>query len=215
MGAHKKRQLPALIFNATLGSREYRDFWRGDADLGVYPANTASEVITALEQLTADASNWLDGNYAADDARLELALGDIARGDGGELLRALAVQDAWLAATDAVIARHLQDGALCSAGRRPSAASILRTVVQKFFLGDVQPWSAALNQRYHDLLGPLTSLEDMLESVLPAPYVTHRKARDELIAAARAAPEEHVRSLQALLGPCYAAFARDDSSPDG
>ena len=86
------------VFNATLGNREYRDFWRADAKLGPYPEGTGSEVITALESVTASAKRWLGGDYAADDAVLELALGAIALGDGGELLRALALQDAWLRA---------------------------------------------------------------------------------------------------------------------
>jgi hypothetical protein len=208
----KREQLPALIFNATLGSLEYRDFWRGATELRAYPEETGSEVITALEQVTASARRWLRGDYAADDAGFERALGRIARGDGGELLRALRLQARWLSAANTLIDRRLQDGDLCRAGRVPQAAPILRTVVQKFFLAGVQPWSAAVNERYHALLPPLRELEESVQDVLPAAYREWSDQRDRHLEEAREAPAYHVSRLQALLGPCYAPFARDGAA---
>jgi hypothetical protein len=81
-------------------------------------------------------------------------------------------------------------------------------VVQKFFVGEVQPWSAALNQRYHQLLDPIRTLEETLAAVLPPDYRTWRDQRDALLGASRKGPSTHVRRLQALLGPCYPEFAR-------
>ena len=206
--ALKRSQLPARIFNATLGNREYRDFWRSPSLLGTYPTDTGSEVLTALESITRDAMRWLEGNFRRDEERFELALGTIARGDGGELLIALALQAAQLEAADEAIERRLERGALCSGGRVPDAAPVLRTVVQKFFIGEVQPWSAALNQRYHELLDPILALEEALAPTTPVAYDSWRAQRDALLSRSRQAPSMHVRRLQALLGPCYSEFAR-------
>ncbi len=203
----KREQLPRRIFNATLGGLEYRDFWRGGAPRGSYPEDTNSEVITALELVATSAGRWLGGDFGADDRDFELALGTIAQGDGGELLWSLRRQAAWLASANGAVERRLERGDLCRAGMLPDAAPILRTVVTKYFVGEVQQSAAALGQRYHGLLPPIVALEALLEDVLPAAYVAWRTQRDASLASARAAPTTHVRRLQALLGPCYAEFS--------
>ncbi|MEM1191640.1 MAG: DUF3080 family protein [Pseudomonadota bacterium] len=206
----KRDQLPRRIFNATLGGLEYRDFWRSGVPRGSYPEDTSSAVMTALEQITANAERWLDGDFSADDRDFELALGTIGQGDGGELLWSLGRQAAWLESANGVIEHRLERGELCRAGMRPNAAPILRTVVSKYFIGEVQPSSAALAQRYHGLLPPIAALETRLKDVLPEPYVAWQRQRDASLAWARAAPATHVRRLQALLGPCYAEFSPED-----
>lgn len=204
----KKQQLPSLIFNATLGSTEYRDFWRAEKNLGDYPRQTSSLVVTALEQISGAAERWLHGDYAADEREFELALSEIAKGDGGELLSALSIQAEYLQAGDALVAQSLVNGPLCLEGRVPAAAPILRTVVAKYFVGSVQIWSAEVNQRYHQLISPLMRLEGMLIEVMPDDYRVWREQRDAGFDTALAAPASHVRSLQQLLGPCYAEFER-------
>lgn len=207
-GEQKRRQLPALIFNATLGNREFRDFWRGDGALHSYPEGTSSLVVTALERIDADTQRWLRGDYRADESGFELALSDISRGDGGELLRALQLQTTWLAGANRALDQRLGRGKLCRAGLRPRAAPILRSVVKQYFIGEIQPWSASVNQRYHELLTPLQSLERQLEAALPGPYRQWRARLGAILARGRAAPARHVGRLQTLLGPCYAEFQR-------
>ena len=206
--AQKHRQLPALIFNATLGNREFRDFWRGNDALDNYPEETSSLVVTALERIDTDTRRWLGGDYRADESRFELALSDISRGDGGELLRALQLQSAWLAGANRALDQRLSRGELCREGLLPGAAPILRSVVKQYFIAGIQPWSAGLNQRYHELLTPLQSLEQQLEAVLPDSYRQWRRRLAAILARGRAAPRQHVRGLQTLLGPCYAEFRR-------
>lgn len=205
--ALKKAQLPALIFNATLAGREYRDFWRSTTIGEDYPAQTSSLVVTALEQISDDAARWLAGDYAADESRLELALAEIARGDGGELLTALAQQSAYLNSADRLIQSRLDEASICSQDRVPDRAAILRTVAQKFFLAEVQATSARLNQRRHLLLGPVTRLEALLGSAFSADYADWLSARDDVLQQGSEAPARHVAALQSLLGSCYAEFA--------
>ena len=203
----KQSQLPALIFNATLGNREYRDFWRTTDTPDDYPARTSSLAITALEQITADAIRWMSGDFQADDIAFELALSEIAKGDGGELLAALSLQAAHLNAGNALIARSIAKGPLCRDKTIGGAAPIVRTVVNKFFIGEVQARGASINQRHYSLMKPVVELESLLSAALPEDYKRWRLTREATLAKGTQATKRHVEQLQALLGICYAEFA--------
>lgn len=203
----KQSQLPALIFNATLGNREYRDFWRATAIPEDYPVNTSSLAITALEQITADAMRWMSGDFQADELAFELALSEVAKGDGGELLAALSHQAAHLAAGDGLIVKSIAKGPLCTANTIGPAAPIVRTVVNKFFIQEIQARAASINQRHYALIEPVSKLELLLAEVLPDDYERWRVYRGKTLAHGTQATKDHVAQLQALLGICYAEFA--------
>ncbi|MEM1145530.1 MAG: DUF3080 family protein [Pseudomonadota bacterium] len=205
--ALKQTQLPVLIFNATLGSDEFRDFWRSTEPLGYYPQDTSSLPVSALETLVADSLRWLQGDYSADEKRFELALSAVAQGDGGELLRALSLQQSALSAANFVTAPERERGGLCSAMLRPRSAQILRNVVTKYFVRSVQPWSAQLNARFHQLLPPILRLESAVISAVPDEYREWQTRRDQSLEHSLAAPSRHVREIQELLGGCYPEFA--------
>lgn len=198
----KQRQLPALIYNATLGGPEYRQLWQPPQYLGRYPEQTSSVPLTALADINASTRRWLAGDYAANNMEFEIQLSEVAKADGGALLKALALQAAWLEAGDTLLQGRRQRGPLCSGPLRPAAASILRNVVEKFFVGEVQPWSAALGRRQHELLPLVTALESALESALPAAYRGWQEQRNASLAAWTAAPRQHVGELQEVLAPC-------------
>jgi hypothetical protein len=198
----KREQLPALIFNATLGSDEYRRFWRGPTPSADYPGNTGSAVVTALTEINALARRWLDGDYRADNQGFELLLAEVAGGDGGSLLRALALQASGLEAADRVLQQRLARGPLCGPSRRPAAADILPNVVRRFFIEGIQPRAAALNRRYHELLPAITELERMLDPALPPAYLQWRGERNNGLQEHAMAPRRHVKVLQRLQAPC-------------
>ncbi len=206
----KREQLPALIFNATLAGTEYRQFWRAARTPGDYPAATDSQVVTALEAVNALARQWLSGDYRTDDLAFEIYLGEVAGGDGGELMRALAQQGAWLDAADTALGRRQQRGPLCAPGTRYRAADILPHVVQRFFVGAVQPHSAALGRRYHLLLPPVRDLETILADTLPRGFLAWQAQRDALLDRLAGAPRRHVERLSALMAPCGGIAAPDD-----
>ena len=208
----KKEQLPALIFNATLGSREYRDFWRAPGSLDDYPTETSSAPITAIERINAFAGQWLSGDYSADESAFELTLSEVANGDGGELLEALVLQREALDRASSIAKNGVAEGPLCDGGLIPASAPILRTVATTYFVGRVQPWSAQVSQRYHALLAPIQALERMVEAVVPSAYKSWSAQREEALEQGLAAPREHVRSLQDLLGSCYAEFAQAETA---
>ena len=201
----KRSQLPALLFNATLGGIEYRAFWRAPANLGDYPTDTSSRVISSLRNINSHARRWLDGDYQANNRDFEILLGDIAAGDGGALLKALAEQTAWLSAGDVMLAERRARGPLCTVGFEPAEAAILQNVVRKYFVGETQTYAAALGRRYHDLLPAITELEGLLTAALPPDYRTWQQQRDTELAELLAAPRRHVEQLKTLQETCPGA----------
>ena len=194
----KRGQLPSLIFNATLAGVEYRDFWNAPARLGDYPAQTSSAVISALESINASARRWLAGDYRFDNLAFELLLSEIATGDGGALLKALALQAQALDVSDRLLVarrdHHLARGFV----RNPGEKDILRNVVTRFFIGELQPWMVTVDRRRQSLLPAIRELEALLDAVLPGPYREWREARDAALADYAGAPRRHVASIKLL-----------------
>lgn len=198
----KREQLPTAIFNATLAGREYRQFWRAALTPGDYPAATGSQVIAALTAINGMAARWLSGDYSADNQAFEIYLGEVATGDGGALIKSLGRQQAWLQAADRLLHTRRERGALCAPGTRHDAADILPNVVRRGFVARVQPHSAALARRYHELVPPVMELETLLAPALPADFVRWKTQRDSLLQSWMQAPRRHVEALQAILEPC-------------
>ena len=200
----KRQQLPTLIYNATLASVEFRHFWRKPTAQIHYPATSGSQVITALQAIHAHATRWLSGDYQADNHQFEILLGSVAGGDGGELTQALARQSSWLQAADDLLQQRMAKGPLCNAATRPAAAEILPRVVRKYFIGEIQPQSAVLGRRYHDLTPAIRQLENLLLDTLPAPYREWQHARIAQMDVFQAAPLRHVEQIKILQQPCTA-----------
>ncbi len=198
----KRDQLPALIFNATLGGEEYRQFWKAPAQAGSYPANTSSAVITGLQQVNDHARRWLSGDFSADNLAFELRLSEVLAGDGGALRQALANQAGALQAANHMLARRMERGPLCAPPLRPASADILDNVVRKFFVAGTQPRAAQLNRRYHELLPAVAGLEEVLFDALPPAYRAWQQQRDADLARWALAPRKHVLQLQAVQEPC-------------
>ncbi len=200
--ADKQRGLPARIWNATLGGPEYRAFWKRPGHLGNYPADTGSEVVTALARLAQLSTRWLDGDYEAGSNELEHLLGDIRRGDGGALLASLDVQRAGLAGAASALQDRVEGSPVCLDNRPSPEGRIVDNVVRKFFIGEVQPWSVQVARRRTELISPVLALELNLAQVAPPAYRQWSQQRDQLLSSAVKAPREHARGLAAILESC-------------
>ncbi len=211
--ASKREQLPARIWNATLGGPEFRSFWKRPARLGDYPAATGGQVPTALARLAELSAHWLDGDYRAGTEELEALLADVRRGDGGALLASLELQRSGLTAAMPALKERVQPAPLCF-GRTPSPEGrVVDTVVRKFFIGEVQPWSVEIARRRSELMPAVLALEDHLAGAIPAAYREWSLQRDQLLASAVLAPREHARSLAALLETCGLRPGADPAKP--
>ncbi|GAB5450980.1 MAG: hypothetical protein Hals2KO_13080 [Halioglobus sp.] len=200
----KQQQLAARIFNATLGSAEYRSFWRTPHAGGKYPAVNESYSADALRGINHRVRNWLQGDYRADNWQFEIHLSEVAGGPGGVLLEALARQADWLRQADAMLQTRLERGPLCGPSTRHRAADVLPNVVRRYFVEGIQPKAALLERRRYELLAPLQELEGILDAVLPTQYRQWMEQRNALLAEAATAPRTHVASVQRILAPCSA-----------
>jgi Protein of unknown function (DUF3080) len=200
--ALKRDQLPGLIFNATLANTEFRQLWKKPAEIGDYPAQTSSAVLSALAAISIQTERWLAGNYQSENREFEILLSEVAKGDAGALHYALSLQAASLAVGNQLLRGSLDSGPLCSQRYRKSAADVLPKVVEKYFIGEVQPWSAALGRRYHELYPAVKKLEKQLSAVLPVLYLEWAENRNRELSRLIRAPVEHVNMLKQVQEPC-------------
>jgi len=96
----QRAQLPALIFNATLGGDQYHALRRAAPLPGHYPRVATCDTASALQAIEAMVHRWLAGDYRARERDLELWLAAVAGGAGGEWWPSVASLEARL---DAVL----------------------------------------------------------------------------------------------------------------
>jgi hypothetical protein len=212
VSARKREQLPQRLYNALLGGTEWTAFWQVPNTLGDYPEQTSGVIIDALTTLNALVAQWLKGDFRADNREVETLLFHIRTGDGGALLQAAHMQGQHLAHINRML--HDLETPLCPFGQPTERSRRAETVVSKFFAGDVQRWSAQVNQRFHDILPLVEALEAQLAPVLPPRYqqwATERSAffNDHF----RQAPKEHVALLKTLTGACGTTLGQQPSVP--
>ncbi|MGI9283946.1 MAG: DUF3080 family protein [Pseudomonadales bacterium] len=198
----KRKQLPAVIWRATLGGSEMRTFWQVPNALGDYPAATASAVPTAMARLLRRVERWLGGDWQVSGVALERDLQLLKSSDGGALLRAWKLLEQGLGRGTVLLQNRLTERPLCFNGQPSRRARILFNVVQQKFIAELQPWAVDLNRRRYELLPTITQLEQTLATAEPASYRRWRRQRDERFNAAFAAPRQHVAALQPLFEQC-------------
>ena len=103
----RQAQLPAMVFNATLGSEEYRSFWLAPRAPGDYPVVSLAVAVSALQRINRHVCRWLSGDYQAQNRDFEVLLSQVAGGEAGALLQALHTQSSGVLAADSAIG-HLQ-----------------------------------------------------------------------------------------------------------
>ena len=101
----RQAQLPAMVFNATLGSDEYRSFWLAPRAPGDYPVVSLAVAVSALQRINRHVCRWLSGDYQAQNRDFEVLLSQVAGGDAGPLLQALHTQSSGVIAADPTIGR--------------------------------------------------------------------------------------------------------------
>ncbi len=198
----RRQQLPQSIYEAILAGVEWQSFWASPTRLGHYPAHTGSEVSEALSQLTALSQRWLDGDWRASNREFELLLSALRAGDGGALMVASAMVHRALERANQLLVRTRQEKPLCPFGQVTPRAEALQRVVQRFFVGGVQPWLVKLRQRKELLSAPVTELENTVHGVQSPQYRDWVNERDALLEGQTEAIKTHVRAIQVTLAQC-------------
>lgn len=198
----KREQVPALIYNATLASAEYRAFWSAQRVAADFPTVGSHVSLAALTAINEMARRWLAGDYRADDQQFEIYLGEVAGGSGGAVLRSLVHQQDWLDAANRLLEARMALGPLCSTSTRHAAADILPNVIRKYFIEGIQPRAAIMERQRFELVSHIHALEQQLDPVLPPLYTQWRAARDSALDVAAGAPRLHVEYLKEIQAPC-------------
>jgi hypothetical protein len=201
----RRQHLPQLIFQAVLQGPEWQAFWQPAPVLGLYPANTDSRVITALSKQARLVERWLDGDWSAGAAEFELLLSELRAGDGGTLLFALQQAHFSLGRANQLLANLAREAPLCPYGHPTERSKALQRVVERFFVGDLQPWLTALRRRWELLNPAIEQLERPLAGALPQSYEQWRKHRDHLPESLIQEIKAHVGLIQQALASCNAA----------
>lgn len=200
--AHKREQLPRMIWQATLGGEEFRSFWQFGS--GALPERFDSDgsLLLALKQLDEEIASWLDGDYRVDAEQLESQLDRIRHGQGGVLLRAWMTLSNNLDVASQVLADRQSRRPLCFKGMHPHVADIFDTVVKELFIRKIQAWAARLSARSFQLFPAVRKVEDRLTAAEPPAYANWRKQRDARLVYANEALVRHVKVLKPLLSQC-------------
>jgi len=101
----RQAQLPALVFNATLGSDEFHSLWLAPRAPGNYPVVSLAVAVSALQRINRHVCRWLSGDYKAQNRDFEVLLSQVAGGDAGAMLQALHTQSSGVVTADSAIGR--------------------------------------------------------------------------------------------------------------
>ena len=198
----KKHELPALIWQATLGGEEFRDFWKFGSRPLPERFDSDGALILALHQLEQETGRWLAGDYRIDAARLEHQLHVVRQGNGGVQLRAWSELSNRLDMATEILRARRARRPLCFKGMHTPTADIFGNVVREVFIERIQAWSARLDARYYEVFPEVRRLERQLTAGEPAAYRTWRLDRDASLHDRRAALARHVEALRPFLVQC-------------
>ena len=199
--------LPISIANAILLGPEWEAFWERPKALALYPANTSSQIIATLSQLTALSSIWLATRSLADDwaagnRKFELLLSELRAGDGGALVMAYSIVARDISRATAMLISMNETAPLCPFGQETERSKAFDNIVSRFFVGDIQPWLVALRQRKELLLAPVNQLERPLRDAMPEQYAQWTDERDQLLNRHTALIKKHISAIQIALSGC-------------
>ena len=163
----KQQQWPARYWNASAAAPELRAFW-SPSTTPLEPGREATfqEALTALAFLSRlperlEQQQWperpeLESQYKALE---QYAL-------GGKLLQSLVLGERYTQAANRMLERAHQQKTLCPAGLPQRELEYARNVMVKVFVGEVQPWLAAVNRRANNVMTHYEALLDQQSAEL-------------------------------------------------
>jgi hypothetical protein len=194
----KRSELPSRIWTATLGGKEFRQFWSNRQR----SIQVDAELHDTFRSLAGDIDRWLVGDYMIAGDFLEQRLQLISQGSGGGLMQNWNLIDSSLRpATELVLARTA-NRPLCFEAMESETAAIFRRVVMGYFVEGVQREIAVLNRSTFEVIEAIERLENRLEAAEPSAYSTWRTQRNLVIKTGRESVTEHVAALAPLMNQC-------------
>ncbi|NQX87817.1 MAG: DUF3080 family protein [Halioglobus sp.] len=199
---HRRRHLPAYLFNATLAGDAYPALWTRFPGPRLYPPTKAAVTIAALHGITALASRWLSGDYRANNRHFELLLGEVAADTAGERLLKLRRQERSLAIANQWLRQQLQTDPLCNARRNRRETRRLLTSARRAFRSKIETRFNESLTHLGELELAVSTLEKRLYGVSPLPYRRWTIARKQHLDTLRQAPALHQMLLDRVKQSC-------------
>ena len=198
----RQRWLPLSIREAVLAGPEWKSFWSAPTSLDHYPQETDSTIVQTLTQLTQMVRRWMGGDWLASNRDFELLLSELRAGDGGALLLSMDQVAQQLTRANDLLMRAEREKPLCPFGRKTDRSQAVEAVVQRFFVGEVQPWLVQLRGRKELLSAPIAALEAPLMDVQPDQYRSWVHRRNALLESQADLIRNHVHVIQQVLSQC-------------
>lgn len=160
----KHAQWPQAIWQGTIASPEFRQFWSADAT--GWPPGRAPSMSQALQDLSTLAS-WAELGISTDlpnhDVFYDLYQRLGQHNLGGQWLRSAQISRAGLQAATVMLDKALTAQRLCPAGQPTRSAEHARNVLTLVFVGEIQPYIAELNRHGQQLRSHLNSLTTAIQ----------------------------------------------------
>tara|TARA_Y100000782_G_scaffold113656_1_gene147300 strand:+ start:27524 stop:28573 length:1050 start_codon:yes stop_codon:yes gene_type:complete len=201
----KRKQLPALIFNALIAGPEFRELWQAPAQhRQPYPPEQRDVAVTALAHWRVLQQQWLAGLDYHRYRELIPILADIRRGLGGEWLRFQRQSNSGLKQANALLEQRLNGRQLCLTGSANENARIFAQVLHKLFIAGIQAEASLANRHQQALLTELEGLSGELavQLALPSAYQAWQKQLTERGEQFLKAFQRHVQLSGELLEQC-------------
>lgn len=159
--AIKQTERRQVTWNATFGSREFQHLFSVASGPLALHSEKPSELIDALRQLRWSIHRWhqLDQLPTGEVEQLYQVLG--ADRWLGQLAHSLVLINNELQALNQIQQQRLSGRPLCFQGRRNRSAEAMHGVFLKYYIGQVQPYLAAVSQHARLVLNELESLRQL------------------------------------------------------
>jgi hypothetical protein len=198
--AGKEARLPWVIWQGVLGGGEYERYWKSPQRLEDYPTTASYSSDAALMELASDVRRWLGKDYRFESSEVEANLQKLLLGDAGAVYKSAVLQDLYLQHINAALQQRLRAGPVCRTAK-DTRATILDTVVRKYFVGTIQPWSVKIQARAYQL-DAARDIEKLLAVAEPEDFASWRQERDRALERALQAPRNHVETLLPIMRQC-------------
>ncbi|WP_119395149.1 DUF3080 family protein [Salinibius halmophilus] len=200
--AQKQAQLPARMWNATLASEEFRQFWRrnqGEVTVEqVLPTSDLAKVLMDWQKVIVDPSVLSLKQFEANNQTL------YQMNVGMSWLRSTLQANATLANTNAMLEQAIAKP-LCPRGTIPAARNA-QNVMVKYFVGELQPHFAMLNRFGAVLVTDVQAVQSLL-AVENSEFVAFMDLVTETHKDFHRLNRQHVALWQQLMNSCDLSLA--------
>lgn len=148
----KQTQWPERYWNATAAAPELRAFWSPSTQPLIPGEEASYEPAEAALGYLANLPRRLSEDRWPERKALEARYKILEQSElGGRLLLSLELAQHYIATGNRMLEQATLEQTLCPAGLQRKELEYARNVMVKVFVGEVQPWLAAINRRSHSL----------------------------------------------------------------